>query len=233
MSVLFEHFASQPGLREPRPVTYAWDQWAYTDYFYFTTPDLLARAGQLTGTACRALCIGLGEWMAARLRRAARINDARAYLDAAWATMLVHNACDYAELAHDDWAGPLDGALRAAMLVVNDTLFEAEEDRKFADRVCWQVHLAHYVADDEDRLSLDAWLDRAWSALELRHKGPVASYRSIFDPAFSYGQPVAPDELLPTAKLTDRDAETALVRHVNAQIGRNSYLRLARPLSPS
>lgn len=231
MSVLFDFFASRPGLREPRPVRYAWDQWTYTDYFYFISPDLQTRASQLTGTACRALCIGLGEWIAARLRLAARIDDARSYLDAAWATMLVRNACDYVELAHDDWAGPLDGALRAAMLVVNDTLFEAEEDRKFADRVCWQVHLAQYVADATDRPLLDAWLHRAWAGLERRHKGPVASYRSIFDPAFSFGQPVAPDELLPDAELTERDAEHALVRHVNTQIGRNRYLRVSSPLS--
>lgn len=233
MSVLYDSFLSQPEFRRAKTITYAWDQWRYTDYFYFTAPEILGRAGKLTGTGCKALCIGLGEWISARLTVSPRIDDARQYFDAAWATMLVPDSCDYAELSHDDWAGPVDGVLRAAMLIVNDTIFEAEEDRQFADRVCWQIHLAQYIADDSDGSGLADWLAFAWTELERRHSGPVISYDSIFDPHFTFGLPVSPFELVPGAASLDRSAERDLVEHVNRQIGRNRYLRIRHPLSAS
>ncbi|MBL9051867.1 MAG: hypothetical protein JNK19_17265 [Tabrizicola sp.] len=230
MSALSAYFLSRQDFRQPKAIRYAWDQWAYTDYFYFTSPNLLARAGKLTGTGCRALCIGLGEWIATRLSSASRIDDARDYFDAAWTSMLTPNAVEYAELAHDEWAGPDNGVLRAAMLVVNDTVFEAEEDRRFADRVCWQVHLAQYIADSQDAPGLTEWLDFAWASLEEHHVGPVVSYRSVFDPHFSYGTPVGPTELVPSVSRLLPDALRDLIDHVNRQIGRNRYLRVRTPL---
>jgi len=231
MSALYTYFLSRPEFRAPKAIRYAWDQWAYTDYFYFTTPDIFDRASKLTGTGCRALCIGLGEWIAARLSTARRIDEAREYFDAAWATMLTQNAIEYAELAHDDWAGPDDGVLRAAILVVNDTAFEAEEDRKFADRVCWQMHLARHIADDGDLQDLAEWLDFAWASLERRHSGPVVTFRSVFDPHFIYGSPTSPTELIPGVVVSETSVERDLVDHVNRQIGRNRYLRIRSPLS--
>jgi hypothetical protein len=90
MSRLTAYFQGIEAFSTPQTPAYPWDEWAYTDYFYHETPEMLAIFKPLTGLACRATCIAIGEWIAARRDRAANIALARDYFDAAWVTVAGH-----------------------------------------------------------------------------------------------------------------------------------------------
>jgi hypothetical protein len=229
MSRLIRHFVETAAFSRPKVAAYPWDEWAYTDYFYFATPDALELPGRLTGLANRALCIAIAEWIALRLRTAPHAEDAQAYLDAAWVTMIRRDACEYVELDRQVWSGPLDGALRAAMLIVNDTLFEAETDFFFAGRSCWAMNLARHICDQTDGPPFEAWLDLCLQRLLAHHGGPVASARSIFDLHFNFGAPVGPALFilnLPYEPARDRVELESLLAE---QAGRNPFLRISGP----
>lgn len=226
MSRLTDYFRSIPAFAAAKDPAYPWDQWAYTDYFYHETPEMLARYKPLTGLACRGACIAIGEWIAVRLDAASQVTTARAYFDAAWVTMIRHRSCVYAELAHADWAGPLDGVLRAAMLIVNDTVFEAEEDFDFAERLCWSVNLARHIADETDRDPFERWLSAVTDRLLATHSGPVVSAPSIFDRTFSFGPPVGPGIFILGEAYQPAQDLAEIARIANNGMGRNPYLRL-------
>jgi hypothetical protein len=230
MSRLTQYFRTVPEFAVPKIPAYEWDPWIYTDYFYHETPEMLDRFGMLTGLGIRALCIAIGEWIAQRLSEASRIADARDYLDAAWVTMIRRDSCEYAELPHDEWTGPLDGVLRAAILVVNDAVFDAEQDLYFAERACWSVNLARHIVDQRDSDAFEDWLETSVERLLQSHSGPTVTSDSIFDRNFSFGAPVGPSLFVLTEQYDPGRADAEIAGLANSQIGRNRYLRLKAPI---
>ena len=230
MSRISAYLRTVPAFAAAKEIGYRWDDWAYTDYFYHDKPELLGVYSQLTGLGNRALCIALGEWIGQRLIAAPKYGVARDFFDAAWATMIRSDSCDYAELPQPDWAGILDGPLRAAMLIVNDAIFDAEEDFAFAERSCWSVNLARHILDESDRAPFEEWLASSTHRLLYAHSGPMFGYRSIFDRRFSFGDPVGPGVFILAETYDPAGAIEDISKLVNQQIGRNQYLRLASPL---
>lgn len=230
MSRLLQYLGTISAFSAPKVVDYPWDEYTYTDYFYHETPEMLDEFGKLTGLGNRALCIAVAEWITFRLKAAQNVRLAQDYLDAAWITMIHRDSCEYAELSQGDWPGPLDGVLRAAMLIVNDSIFDAEQDLLFAERSCWIVNLARFICSDDDQDQFESWLEKSLARLADYHSGPTYSSGSIFDRNFSFGSPVGPGLFILSLTYEPDSATNEIREIVNSQIGQNRYLRIAKPL---
>ena len=193
MSVVFDFCEERLAPQAMREIAYAWDDWHYTDYFYFSTIPEFEVAFKISGLGNRALCIAIGEWICAELRQTPRHRDSLNLFDAAWATMIRRHSCEYVVLEQEEWMGPLLGPLRAAMLIVNDTIFDAEEDFRFPDRSCWAINLARHISEPERHDVFETWLKEVFDRLLRSHSSDRnLSANSIFDKQFNFGAPVAP-----------------------------------------
>jgi hypothetical protein len=196
-----------------RVVGYVWEQWAYTDYFYEQQPPELDALSGVSGLANRAVATALGEFIVEQLSQSARHSEAQDYFDAAWITQLRPGSCEYVVLEQSLWSGPWDGALRAAMLIVNDAVFDAEEDLLFAMRSAWALNLARHICPDQERGQLDAWIAAFIGRLQRHHKAVTPAASSIFDTHFSFGRPVDPDLFLIDRPYDEIQAVTRLRAH--------------------
>ncbi len=105
MSAVYDHVRSRTADEDSRDLSFAWDQWRYTDYFLFEEDTSAAPFENLSDLACRGLVIAVAEAITARFHAHRGTEEARSYLDAAWATMLREGACDYALPARRGLAG--------------------------------------------------------------------------------------------------------------------------------
>jgi hypothetical protein len=227
MSIVFDFCVQRLAPQPTREIAYAWDDWLCTDYFYFSTIPEFESVMQVSGLGNRALCIAIGEWICAELRQTPRHRDSLGFFDAAWVTMIQRHTCEYVVLEQEDWMGPLLGPLRAAMLIVNDTVFDAEEDFRFPDRSCWAINLARHIAEPERRGIFESWLQDVLERLASHH-GPdrTMTAGSIFDRHFYFGAPVAPSLFVTDSPYDSSAAVAEITDHAEARRGTNPYLRL-------
>ncbi|MGP3698890.1 hypothetical protein [Rhodobacter sp. NSM] len=222
MSVVHDYFRARIPEAASLELAFPWDQWRYTDYFLFDDDSSVAPFEALSPLACRGLVIASAEAITARFWAHSGTDETEAYLDAAWATMEREGTCDYAMLHPEDWPGPVKGALRAAMLVVNDTLYEARDDGDFAARCVWILQLAHHVMPSALFPDFSTWFHR--SVERLARRWPVPSHESgLFAPAFDRGPLVGPCTFLPEDPGTPESAAACLSLHL-AALGDNSWL---------
>jgi len=224
MSQVFRRYTQSFSKDTALPVQYDWDDWHYTDYFYFDTADLRLRFESLSDLANRGLVIACAEYIAARFWPYPDPPEAVAFFDAAWVSMIDPEACDYAILTQEDWAGPVRGVLRAAMLVVNDTLFDAREDLDYAARSCWIYNLARYVMPQDHLPRFTEWFDICVARLSPDWNTPLQT-GGMFNPEFDLGPPTAPGNfILENAPFKPESARSDLSRHVSSLSPENPWL---------
>ena len=213
MSVLFDHLRARFPAEICQTLDFAWDQWRYTDYFVYDTDDSAAPFLVLGPRACRGFCTAVADYIAARFWPFADTQEAVAYLDCAWASQSVEGICDYALLHHDDWSGPVRGPLRAAMLVVNETMYEGREDGDLAARCVWIEQLARHLIPPALGPAFEAWRSEGLGRL-YRNWPRIAHRGGLFADDFDTGPPVAPCTFLPADPATPAAAEHCLDAHM-------------------
>ena len=189
MSVLFDAFSNLDGTRTWPG--FEWDDWAYTDYFYVEVTEVDDHFRKLEGLPARAYCLGSLEFVAARMSLLADVSEAISYADAAWTTMEGTDSCDYGVVERNEWSGPVLGAVRGAILIANDTLFEAMGDRQFAERCGWMLRFCRHVLEGD---ALDIY--ESWTKASIKR---LSGLKGAEDAPF--GPPVSPGFLLPKAPL--------------------------------
>jgi hypothetical protein len=222
MSVIHDWIKSSVGSEPSRPA-YVWNDWSYPDYFYYPNADRLIELEAIGFQGCRALAFGICEWIVFRCQSSARAPDALDFIDAAWVSMIRDRSVEYVVLDRDEWCGPIDRVLRAAMLITNDSVFDATEDLQFAIRACWAANLMNYIAD-ELHTDFNAWYSTC--LIHLTNVAPKAApwqSKSIFAPRFEIGPPVAPHFLLPGEDFSGYSAEDLLRRHENSIKASNAF----------
>ena len=222
MSILFDHFRAGFSEAESQRLDFAWDQWRYTDYFVFDTDESALPFLNLSALACRGFSLAVAEYIAARFWSFGDTAEAESYFDCAWTTQIAEGTCDYALLHHDDWAGPVRGPLRAAMLVVNETLYEAREDGDQVARCVWVEQLARHLLPAAHQAAFEQW--RALALDRLQAGWPHVPHRSgIFAEDFDRGPPVAPCTFLPADPGTPQAAPHCLAAHQSRLDPRNPW----------
>ena len=204
-------------------VEFLWDDWRHTDYFYYNTDGDVSPFQPLTDLACRALTVATAEFIAARFHAFSDTIEALEFFDCAWASIAQEGACDYAVLPRDEWSGPIRGPLRAAMLVVNEAMFEAVEDGDYPARCVWILQLGRHVMPKGQISLLEDWfwgckdrLDTHWC--NIPHRG------DLFSPDFDKGPLLGPCLFLPGADADPRKAETCLREHMLTLVNSNKWL---------
>jgi hypothetical protein len=204
-------------------VDFTWQDWRYTDYFFYESDETVAPFQLLSNVANRAFTISVAELIAARFHAFADAREALEFFDCAWASILQEGACDYAVLPRDEWSGPIRGALRAAMLVVNETMFEAKEDGDYPARCVWILQLARHVMPKDKLPAFEVWyshckarLNSGWPSIP--HRG------GLFDEDFDRGPLPGPCVFVPTMEVTHASSERCLRDHVAALAEDNPWL---------
>lgn len=212
MSVVFSHAVKLLG-QASQPLDFQWNDWRYTDYFFFESAESVAPFLPISDLGNRALSIATAEFIAARFAGHPDSREALQFFDCAWSTLLREGSCDYAVLPRDEWSGPARGPLRAAMLVVNETMFEAHQDGDFPARSLWLLQLARHVLPSSQVQSFEDWfkacmlrLNSGWS--NIPHRG------GLFSDHFDRGPLPGPNVFVPGAATTYEQAEMGLRRHV-------------------
>ncbi len=212
MSTVFRYAVQLLG-PEPQPLDFRWNDWRYTDYFFYETQESLAVFQPISDLGNRALCIATAEFIVARFAAYPDSREALQFFDCAWSTLLHEGSCDYAVLPRDEWSGPIRGPLRAAMLVVNETMFEANQDGDFPARCVWILQLARHLIPSVQLPLFEDWfgsclsrLDAGWS--NLPHRG------GLFSDHFDRGPMPGPDLFVPVGGITYKQAETSLHKHM-------------------
>lgn len=213
MSALFDHLCRDLPQTDCLRLDFAWDQWRYTDHFLFDTDETAAVFVGLSPLASRGFCLAVADYIAARFWPFPDVAEATTYFDCAWATQITEGTCDYALLHHDDWSGPVRGPLRAAMLVVNETLYEARDDGDLAARCVWIEQLARHLLPAAHLAVFEAWRLRGLERLQA-HWPKVAHRSGIFAEDFDRGPPVSPCTFLPADPGTPDAAERCLASHL-------------------
>ena len=209
-------------------VSFAWDDWNYTDYFYFEDTEFSAKFVDASFTGCRGFIIAAAELIAVRMHPFVDVSPTLAYLDAAWVSMLEDGICDYAVLSRSDWAGPNLGPLRAGMLVVNDALFDAVVDGDIRARCSFIHNLLQHVLEDHQLPTYDKWVKTVLLRLRSDHSNRQAAV-SIFQETMPLGAPCAPETFIVEQPFSPEQAEKALVAHRQRLERENPWL-LTEPL---
>ncbi len=221
MSVVFRHALNLLG--PSAPLEFAWNDWRYTDYFFYETAETVAPFQTLSDLGNRALTIATAEFVAARFADWSDSREALQFFDCAWSTLLQEGTCDYAVLPRDEWSGPVRNPLRAAMLVVNETMFEARQDGDFPARTVWMLQLARHVMPKAALQVFEGWfeaskarLDVGWS--NIRHRG------GLFSDDFDRGPMPGPVVFASFGSMSVQQAEASLRDHVQALDPQNPWL---------
>ena len=207
-----------------RRYSYSWDEWKYTNYFFYDDEPFRTQFDPVSFLGCRGFVIAGAELVAVWLAPVAEPRKMLDYLDAAWVSMLEDGICDYGVFAHEEWQGPFKGVQRAAMLIVNDALFDAVQDQEIRVR-CGYIHqlLLHILPSAQQKYYL-GWVSLSLARLRHLHSDlPVTV--DLFAPTLPLGQPCAPETFLLHESYNAADCESFLNHHRSRIMPSNSWLR--------
>jgi hypothetical protein len=222
MSLLFSYFLNNV-IVPAENNEYEWDDWNSTDYFYFSDEEIVRQFELVAGLACRGFTLAVAEMVAVLQSRLANTHPAIEFVDAAWTTMSDPRGCEYLELDDDEWVGPVLDPLHCALLVANDTLFEAVEDGDFATRCCWSVNLIRHLLSGEDRVRYEAWFDGCLRRLQALHRKEPSSM-TLFADQVDLGELTSPETFVLGLPYDPRRNAEALSRHAGALSHENEWL---------
>lgn len=224
MSRFFHHYRRSV-FKEDSQFSYAWDDWKSIDYFYFNTPEVSQRFSEISFLGCRGFTIAAAELVAIRVAPGIRVDHAISYLDAAWVSMLEDGICDYAVLTRGDWPGPFLGPLRAAMLIVNDTLFDAVVDGDIRARCSFIHNLLVHILQPDHLPAYRDWLDACLVRLRSDHPEIPISV-DIFADVMPLGAPTSPETFIVDQPYQPGRCEADLIVHRNRLSDGNPWLRV-------
>lgn len=228
MSTVYRHLQSELSAVEQQEARFAWDQWRSTDYFYVPAGREFKRLEEISGNGLRALTIAVGECLCVLCGPYGRGAEALDYFDAAWACQVDPGRCEFTEFDAADWPGPANGALRAAMMIVNDAIFEASHDFGFALRGCWALNLLRHVLGARDFGLLEHWAEPVLRALERHHSDTALNGETIFSHHFTFGRPVGPRLFTLDPAYSVSGVESEMQAHLSSLRTDNPY-RTDRP----
>lgn len=224
MSAVFQYAQGELAAGRVEPPTFAWDQWASTDYYFVPADGELKKLEGISGKGICALATAVGECLCALLYHADRRTEALQYFDAAWVGQIDPRRCEFVELDRVEWAGPANGALRAGIMIVNDAIFEAPNDLEFALRGCWALNLLRHVVGNRETGVWQRWIDAVVANLHLRHSDSSLESDSIFSHRFTFGEPVGPSLFTLDRRYSAATAKGELLSHLAGLREENPYL---------
>jgi hypothetical protein len=185
--------------------SFAWDEHFTLRYFYFLPAALHDRLLTISPNACFALTIGSAEWILARFAPFDVAEQARHFVNAAWAEMTDDWHCARVRFFREDWKGPVLGPIASAMSILYDSIDGRDHNPVLADRAVWMHNLACHVIDPPGPYL--AWFEKTLGRMEqfCSWSEEQAQHYDIFDDAYPVGNPVSSEILMP-----DRTYNTAL-----------------------
>lgn len=225
MSAVRSYLEANYGPKRRGSWTHAWDQWTYTDYFFDPDPALMEILEPMSDAGLGTLAVALLEWNCFHFDSCEKAKLAQEYADAAWVGLFSPGSCDYVSLDHADWAGPADGPLRAAALIVNDVLYDASVDGQFALRACWAIRLAKHCCEAALSDSLAGWIAHCINRIDrIAPNGGVSGPEDLFAPTFAPLARVSPMQLALDGSFHLVSIEQDLKSHRDRIVFQNRFL---------
>jgi hypothetical protein len=215
MSIVFDTYRSVFSEESTHTLDYEWDVWRDTEYFYFDDDLYGARFQSMSDYANLGLTIAICEWCCARFPSQPAVRRALEFLEVAWLAMINKDLCASVILDDDELQGPTTGPLHFCMLIVNDAIFDADEDGDYASRAGWARHLAEHIMPPQTRNMFREWLASSVQRMEKDHPYH-RSYSDIFQSEFDRGSAVSPNAFIHNWNYDKSDDPAFLEAHKNA-----------------